>query len=89
MNKIISPCPFCGESKEMRITSRTEFEEIKSVSPLQKANVMIQCYSCNVVMRMNGTDYDFLTEKAIDVWNDRNEVRKDKVVDYDELVCRH
>lgn len=89
MNKIISPCPFCGNSKDMKITTRTEFEEIKAVSPLQKANVMIQCYSCNVVMRMNGTDYDFLTEKAIDVWNDRNEARKDKVVDYDELISRH
>ena len=67
------PCPFCGQTKSVRVMSRWFFEELRK--PDGEALCEISCESCDLSLKTyNQTNYDEALKALTEKWNTREDV---------------
>lgn len=68
----LKPCPFCGKTNELVITSKSSFQDLYCEHG--SAAISIECERCSLnlyELRYAGSKYDVKVEKLIKKWNER------------------
>lgn len=68
----LKPCPFCGKTDELAITSKSSFQDLYCENGT--ATISIYCKRCSLNMyehKYTGSKYEVKARKLIKKWNKR------------------